>query len=581
MNLENNASPRTPPVLGIDTQSAAKSALNTPPSTATSISSASPPTSIPSTHQLGFARVGRNTQPSDDTIRLAAQLVKQHDSQIGHYGLTAANVVVDQSAIGVATLPAHNQGLSPVPLTIPPILRPAHAWKPPESQDFIPPAPKSHSKRKRSVDASHLDSPFRAPLKKSRRLPPGKIDLGHIRPPRTQAELVTNLPPGVSPLFFSSSTTKRLMTGRPPSFSTAEPAAVMLNRLHDGQNAVKTVKLPKGHISTMSPARSFGIATPGSAGSDSLSSRSGDQRQLPPELRDLQGLSVIDLLEADERPTFIIDLSNNANFGPGPLKPLFLNASLKASRGVHELITQSSEHSPDFSRFKSWAGSFVKDQRSMNVALPSISYGGVVWTCSTLANRFRVVSGSHSAVSITPTSPAPPARASSVLEHREQRYHSTTSPRESRPPGRERALSDLDYFGDADPNPSVVGGRRAHSEPRDLDDVRPNTPVIPAGEHLEAELESELIQTFDWTRIQDISGIYPFLKCLLQAGFCARHGRLEEEETDVAVSLLWDQLRGMTDFLLSDAVSLIWQPLYMLELLIRLPTSVFILRACQ
>lgn len=458
--------------------------------------------------------------------------MKQHDSQIGHYGLTAANVVINPSAVGVAPPPAQNQGRSLVSSTVPPLLRPAHAWKPPERQGYLLPAPKSRPKRKRSVDTTHLPSPLRAPTKKSRRLPPGKIDLGHIRAPQTPAELSASLPPGVSPLFFSSSSTRPLMTSRPPSFSTAQPAAAMLNRIHDGQTAVRTVKLPKGQVSTASPGRAYSVPTPGSIGSDSLSSRSGEHRQLPPELRDLQGLSVIDLLEADERPTFIIDLSNPANFGPGPFRLLFTNASLRASQGVHELIMQSSEHSSDFSRFKAWAVSFVKDNRSMNVALPSLSYGGVIWTCSTLANRFRFVSGSHSAVSITPTSPAPRARASSILEQRSQ--GGAASSREFQPPGRERALSDLDYFGDADPDQSLVGGRRAHSEPRDLSDVRPDTPVIPSAEDIEVEPESEVAQTFDWTRIQDISGIYPF-PCApnpcYRPGLCARLGRDEEEKT--------------------------------------------------
>lgn len=294
------------------------------------------------------------------------------------------------------------------------------------------------------------------------------------------------------------------MTSRPPSFSTAEPAAAMLNRLREEQNVVRTVKLPKGQVSTASPVRGYSMSTPGSAGSESHSSRSGENRPLPPELRDLQGLSVIDLLEADERPTFIIDLSNQANFGPGPLKLLFVNASLRASQAVHELLSQSPDSSADFSRFKSWVVSFVKDNKPMDVCLPSLSYGGVVWTCSTLANRFRFVSGSHSAVSITPTSPAPPpARASSILY---QRSRGPTPAQDSHVPGRNRALSDVDYFGDAEPDPTVVASRRAHSEPRDLSDLRPDTPVIPTEETYNEISVSDLGQTFDWTRIQDPSG---------------------------------------------------------------------------
>lgn len=293
------------------------------------------------------------------------------------------------------------------------------------------------------------------------------------------------------------------MTGRPPSFSTTEPAAAMLNRLRDEQGVVKTVKLAKGPASSASPARGHSLSTPTSASSDGHSSKSGDHLHVPAELRDLSGWSVLDLLEADERPTFIIDLANAANHETGLLKTVFENASLRASQGLHELVNQDAEVNREFSRFKSWILSFVKDHRSMNVCLPSFSYGGISWTCSTLGGRFRFISGNSSAVSITPTSPAPPARASSVLEQRSQ---GNTPSRDIIPPGRDRALSVSDYFGDADPDQSAFAGRRAQSEPRNTDDMRPDTPVIPTKEEIDEDMDSDLAQIFDWTRIVDTSG---------------------------------------------------------------------------
>lgn len=510
MHLESNTTAHSA-VLHVDhrpnshfsTNAVQNCALQTPPPTATSTAAPSPLSPIPPVRQNPPIPRGRSAQPSDDTVRLATQLVRQHGSQIGQYGLTAATAVRDQSVVGVAVSVVN--GRTSFPLVAPPRSRPAHAWKPPENHEFSRPAtPKSFLDRKRSVDAGNLDT-FCTPAKKARRLPPGRLDLGNNTIP-LQASAEAFMTDGVSPLFFSSSLTRPSMSGRPPSFSTAGPAAAMLNRLREEQNVVRTVKLPKGHVSSASPARTNSMSTPGSAGTESLSSRgSGDQRQLPSELRDLQGLSVIDLLEADERPTFIIDLANATNFGPGPLKFLFMNASLRASQGVRELISQSPECSGDFSRFKSWAVSFVRDNRPMNVSLPSLSYGGITWTCSTLANRFRFVSGSASAVSITPTSPAPPARASAVIE---QRSRGPTPSKELHTPGRERALSDLDYFGDAEPDQSLMGSRRAQSEPRDFRDVRPETPVNQTSEVVDyEELDPEDGQTFDWTRIQDINGM--------------------------------------------------------------------------
>lgn len=528
MNLENNTASYSP-ILDIDhphqpssssgfaSASVHNCALQTPPSAGSTTSTFSTVTSsvdvdVDCLSSPPHCPCGTNTQPSDDAVRLATQLVKQRGFQIGHYGLTAATAARDPSVVGAASSSPVNT-LSPVFLAAPSIYRPAHAWKPPEGQglhlnpnlnlNLASTSSKSHPEKKRSLDPATQDS-FRPPAKKPRRLPPGRIDLGHIVPPKTLDDL--SMPDGVSPLFFSSSATRPSMTGRPPSFSNAGPSVAMLNRLRDESNVVRTVRLPKGHMSSASPARANSLSTPGSAGSDSLSSRaSSDYRQVPAELRELQGLSVIDLLEADDRPTFVIDLSNAANFGPGPLKVLFMNASLRASQGVHELIKQSSDHSSESSRFKAWAVSFVRDSRPTDISLPSLSYGGITWTCATLANRFRFVSGSASAVSITPTSPAPPARASAILEQRSRRPTPTREPT----PGRERALSDLDYFGDAEPDSALLGGRRAHSEPRDYRDVRPDTPVNEVAGVIDVdELHSDLPQTFDWTRIQDVSGMY-------------------------------------------------------------------------
>lgn len=298
------------------------------------------------------------------------------------------------------------------------------------------------------------------------------------------------------------------MTSRPPSFSITEPAAVMLNRLRDDQGIIKTIKLPKGPASSASPGRSYSMPTPTSAGPDNISSQIGDNHHAPAELRDLQGWSVIDLLEADERPTFIIDLADRTNFGSGPLKVIYENPSLRASQGIHELITQNPDDNNELSRFKAWAVSLVRDNRSMDVCLPSLSYGGISWTCSTLGDRFRFISGNSSAVSITPTSPASPARASSLLERRSR---GATISREPIAPGKDRTLGNFDYFGNLEPDPHDGAGRRSHSVPCGSDDMRPDTPVIQSKEPIDIDIDvddsvSNLAQTSDWTRIVDISG---------------------------------------------------------------------------
>lgn len=469
---------------------------------------ATPPHPYPQQPPAGASRTCHH--PSEEAVRLAAQLVTGRGFDISRYGLTATATVRDQS--GVDAVAAFANALPPASFSLaaPPFRKPAQTWKPPDNQGFARPSLKPRP-TKRPVDQGDLEDAFVAPAaKKPRRIPPGNLDLPKSAPPRTPEDLP--LSNGVSPLFFSNSSTKH-MTGRPPSFSTPEPSVAMLHRLRDDQGTVRTVRLPRGHVSSASPARGQSMSTPGSGGSaDSQpSSRGLDSRLMSPEIQDLQGVGVIELLDHDERPTFIIDLMDSSNFGPGPLKIVWRNASLRAATGVNELISKSPEDSIDFSRFKAWAVSFVKERRSMDVCLPSLSYGGISWTCSTVRNRFRFVSGNSAAVSITPTSPAPLARASSILEQRSQ---GQTPGRDSHTPGRERALSDLDYFGDAVPDQGLAAARRAHSEPRDLKDMRPDTPIVSTEDFYESDdpLASLELASFDWTKIMDTSGMTPHLQ---------------------------------------------------------------------
>lgn len=475
----------------------------TPPGPCTGIV-ATPPHSHPQQPRPSANRGCHH--PSEEAVRLAAQLVTGRGFDISRYGLTAAATVRDQSGVDAAASVNRLHSAS-FALAAPPFRKQAQPWKPPDSQGFAIPIPKAR-RTKRPPDECHLDDAFVTPAaKKPRRLPPGSLDLPKLAPLRTLEDLP--LSNGVSPLFFSNSSSKH-MTGRPPSFSISEPSGAMIHPLRDEQDAVRTVRLPKGHISSASPARAQSMSTFSSGRSaESQSSHSLDGRFMSSELHDLQGVGVIELLDQDERPTFIIDLVGPSNFGPGPLNIIWRNAAMRAAVGVDELISKSAEDNVDFSRFKAWIVSFVKEKRSMDVCLPSLSYGGISWTCSTVRNRFRFVSGNSAAVSITPTSPAPIARASSILEQRSQ---VRTPSRDINTPGRERALSDLDYFGDAEPDQALAASRRAHSEPRDLGDMRPETPIVSTEDVYDCDDALERPVSFDWTRIVDTSSMLPHLR---------------------------------------------------------------------
>jgi hypothetical protein len=55
----------------------------------------------------------------------------------------------------------------------------------------------------------------------------------------------------------------------------------------------------------------------------------------------------------------------------------------------------------NFAEFKAWALSFVKNNESLDISLPSFPFGGITWTCSTLRKRFRLISRTSNSVTTT------------------------------------------------------------------------------------------------------------------------------------------------------------------------------------
>lgn len=222
----------------------------------------------------------------------------------------------------------------------------------------------------------------------------------------------------------------------------------MLSKARNEESHVKTVSLARGTVNTPS----VGPSMPGSA---QLSRRSLERitmaRSSSPDTgsnsaRDgvsgmssmLNSIGIIELLEQDERPTFIIDLGESTNYGTGQLHLLFSNLSLRSYDGMHNVVSGSalSENaSPGpktFLQFKSWLLSAAVNGESLNVCLPPFNFAGVTWSCSTLRKRLRIVSGAFN-------SPPPTSTAAMRV---------SIPPSESIPASSHEA-EPLDYFGAA------------------------------------------------------------------------------------------------------------------------------------
>ncbi|KAK4191891.1 putative signal transduction histidine-protein kinase [Podospora australis] len=345
---------------------------------------------------------------------------------------------------------------------------------------------------KRSTAADKRPTqPLGSPLKKPRLVAPGSLSLPAI--PRTAAELTSAARDLVSPLFFSNSKDNKSRMTRPPGFATSEVAASMMGDT-ENPDGVTTLRLPKG-VTTASPARSSG--TPGSWSSTELSSlsRSPDGWPQPSTIQLIQGIGVIELLEQDDRPTFIIDLNEPANFGQGPLHIIFANASLRSASGVLELLhldTAESTQDADFARFKAWAVTLVRERVSNDInATPSAAYAGLNWTWSTVRRRFRIIRGNgNTTESNTPTPPRPAAPPPWLLEQKATGPWTT-----NREPLHVRERGD--YFG-----PVSDSHVRSHSEPRSRAESVADTVILPLDDlALATPFTPQLQTTFDFTRI--------------------------------------------------------------------------------
>ena len=209
-----------------------------------------------------------------------------------------------------------------------------------------------------------------------------------------------SLAPGAR--FFSSQPHQRPTL--PYRLSSSEVGAKMLGKANkEDTGGVRTLKLARGSVNAGSPSRPLAPRTPSGNGrsylsSSSKSAKSPDSGGKSNALHTLNQVGVLELLEQDDRPTFILDLGEQSNYEPGPLKITFANASLRASSPALEMISGTAgQVSPGltattaFSDFKAWSMSYVRDHESLDVALPSFFYAGATWTSCSLRKRFRVI----------------------------------------------------------------------------------------------------------------------------------------------------------------------------------------------
>ncbi|KAI1182147.1 histidine kinase [Nemania serpens] len=334
------------------------------------------------------------------------------------------------------------------------------------------------------------NSPHPAKKQRARLSPPRKIDLSSFKKPTLPPKLVDGL---TSPLFFSHRQ-KKPMLSRPLGYTGLE-ATTMLRSMRDGTE-VTTLRLARGTVSAASPARSS--STPGSWSSIEAAtlSRSPDTQSSIPGLQVLQSVGILELLEHDDRPTFIVDGAAPINSTPtGPFSILYANPALHVSDAIRQLvfgdIQDGQDGKTEHTNFRAWVKSGGDATEGQVTFSPSYHYGGISWTCSTIRNRFRFVSANTSAASIAHPSPEPLLERDASFESRSRGLTPIAQPQTPS----DVVIHDRDYFGDVGEVPDD------QIQPGIENDV--GEPMVIHGAHdfIPEALALPPNSSFDWTRI--------------------------------------------------------------------------------
>ncbi|KAH7174775.1 uncharacterized protein B0J16DRAFT_404541 [Fusarium flagelliforme] len=117
---------------------------------------------------------------------------------------------------------------------------------------------------------------------------------------------------------------------------------------------------------------------------------------------DLDKLNIRDILNADSRPTFIIDLDPDDESPPRSkvVLPVFANTALSTHEKLYDVVRgEEASHVQtepvSYADFRNWATGITTQDDSKDVFPLFFLYKDLLWTGSTVAKRWRLISGNR------------------------------------------------------------------------------------------------------------------------------------------------------------------------------------------
>ena len=180
-------------------------------------------------------------------------------------------------------------------------------------------------------------------------------------------------------------------------FSSAQKAAAMVNLAEDtgGTRTLKLTRRPGiGHNKTSPESLSRGS----NEQRDAFVASRGEEKSTKRGADLLSQVGIVELLQQDERPAFIVDLEDDENFAARQLNLLFANAALNEQFALLEKIEGKADDltlklavSTPHRDFMLWVLSSPDTPGAPQMCATPFTFAGYTWRASTIRKYLRIV----------------------------------------------------------------------------------------------------------------------------------------------------------------------------------------------
>jgi hypothetical protein len=182
-------------------------------------------------------------------------------------------------------------------------------------------------------------------------------------------------------------------------FSSSGNAVAMLKRAEDA-GGTRTLKYARGRGNGHSKTSPNSTGRGSNDHSGSLVASHGEVGSIHHAAQLLSQVGIVELLEQDERPTFIVDLEDEDGTSSSRLNLLFANPALRAQSAALESVEGKSDDltlifatTPTHRDFKSWVLSNSNTPGASVKSATAFVFAGFTWRSFTVRNCLRVVHG--------------------------------------------------------------------------------------------------------------------------------------------------------------------------------------------